>query len=115
MKKLLCISLVVLALTSSHAQTFQWAHSLGLANRGRALAVANDSLGNVYTLGVDKTSTLNIMGAFQTGNLLLEKRDAEGKLQWANHFPGHACGMDIAITTNGNILITGSFYDSLFF
>jgi hypothetical protein len=116
MKKFLIIAfLLVISLTASYAQTFQWAHSLGLANRGRALAIANDSSGNLYTLGVDKTYNQPIMGQFQTGNLLLEKRNLNGDLQWANHFPGHACGLDIAVTANGNILITGAFYDSLYF
>src|SRR5689334_1746301 len=116
MKQFLISALMIVVLvTVCDAQTFQWAHSLGLSNRSRAMAIANDSLGNAYTLGVERTYTQSIMGEYPTGNLLLEKRDTKGNLEWAKHFPGHACGLDIAVGSNNFILITGAFYDSLYF
>ncbi|HJW29087.1 MAG TPA: hypothetical protein VJ508_07525, partial [Saprospiraceae bacterium] len=79
------------------------------------MAIANDSSGNVYTLGIERSYNQSIMGKYPTGDLLLEKRNSKGELQWAKHFPGHAGGLDIAATADGTLLITGAFYDSLYF
>lgn len=104
-----------LLISVATAQTVQWAHSLGLPNRSRAVAIANDSLGNSYTLGTSRTSTQSIMGVLPTGNLLLEKRDSMGVVKWTKMFPGHGSGLDIAVAKSGDVLITGGFYDSLYF
>jgi hypothetical protein len=104
-----------LLITCVSAQTVQWAHTLGLPSRSRTIAIANDSLGNSYTLGTARNSTESIMGVMVVGDLQLEKRDSLGSVLWTKRFPGHGGGFDIAATKTDDIIITGAFYDSIYF
>ena len=98
----------------------QWAKSLGgrAADNGQAITV--DEQGCVYVAGtfrdtVDFDSTVRPLASLGRDDLFLQKRRADGTLQWTQHLGGK--GIDqigsILLDTRGDLLLTASFSDTL--
>ncbi len=126
MKKLIFVTLLFFLGNNIFAQTpnFLWAKQMGGANNNvSGTTVAVDGQGNVYTTGYFSStvdfdpgpSTFNLT-AVGTSDIYISKLDVAGNFVWAKQFSGAAtytispsnC-LALAVSTNGNVYITGIF------
>jgi hypothetical protein len=107
----------------AQSPTFEWAKSIGAVNYDYSYDIALDSAGNVYTTGyfqgtVDFDPGPGIFNLTTAGSgLFISKLDPLGNLVWAKALSGtYSCkGHSLALDSNGNIYITGSFEGTIDF
>lgn len=104
---------------------FDWAKQFrgGLDDEAKAITV--DALGNVYTTGQFRSSTIDfdpdtttyILNRVKKSDAFVSKLDAEGKLVWVAHLagPDDECGYAITTDDSGNVYTTGWFRDTVDF
>ncbi len=96
------------------AQNLVWLRQLGGTNNDRATALALDLMGNVIVAG-QFSATLDFNGTnlttFGSNDVFLAKFDNTGALLWARQAgsTNSEAARDIAIHSNGDIAISGSF------
>lgn len=121
MKKfLIAIILVGGIVTSSHAQTFEWAKQFGGPGFEVSSIIATDNQGNVYTLGqfnntIDLdpgTGVANFTAVFNY-DIYLSKIDKDGNFLWAAQFGGNdnEFPTSMAVDHNDNVICSGVFYN----
>jgi gliding motility-associated-like protein/uncharacterized delta-60 repeat protein len=122
----LCWLAFMLISISAHAQypELEWAHKLGSNLTDIASAMATDASGNVYITGQyagtadfdpgAATVNLTSAGGF---DVFVAKFNAAGDLLWAKSLGGLQTdnGRSIAIDALGNVLITGTFMNTVDF
>ncbi len=100
--------LFILLIGSTQAQVYEWLHSVGVNGANdQANSVAYDSKGSVLTTGHQ-----NLTG----GNVYLQKIDSSGIEDWLIYFTGTTAfntGLAVATDKSDNVVMTGSFQDSL--
>ncbi len=107
------VVLLLLAIEPSFAQQFRWARSLAEPNKSSVTATSVDTVGNIYTLGYSQRDNERLFGLHASGNIFLIKHNTNGELLWQKHFTGVACGYDMTVDRTNNIIIVGTFRDSL--
>lgn len=114
---LLCLTGIALSFVT-HAQTLEWARSMGDKNTEWGFAIAVDDSGNVYTTGafkdtVDFDPGLGVNHIMSVGgaDIFVQKLDAAGDFCWVKSMGGHKSDVGRAITLDslGNVYIIGSF------
>jgi hypothetical protein len=108
----------LLAVTTIHAQDFEWAKSIGSTSNDEGLSNSVDALGNVYTTGAFQgtvdfdpgagTFNLTSEGSF---DIFVQKMDPSGNLLWAKSFGGNDGDVSnaIRIDASGNVYTVGLF------
>ena len=125
MKKIISLSFLipVLAITL-HAQTLEWARSMGGSDLELGLSIATDASGNVYVTGyfestVDFDPGPDTLNLISNGNrdVFVQKLDASGNLLWAKSLGGTSGddGTSIITDASGSIYVTGSFKNTVDF
>ena len=126
MKSFFCFLLPFLFSTCVFGQQFEWVRNYGVPGGNqydvRALTMATDKEGNVYTAGYyndtlkfDSSNYLNYPLKNNTNNsnsdLYLTKYDSIGNLIWVKGMPSsHYClARSMAIDSSGNIYLTGEY------
>jgi hypothetical protein len=124
MTKYLTLSIALfIFLMSSSAQTvpqWQWAKVANDPGESMCNSIATDPAGNAYVVGTFTgtldfgTTTLTSTG---DSDIFFAKYDAGGNLLWAKHEggPGGDQGFGIAVDTQGNIYVAGTFYQTIVF
>lgn len=126
MKLLLSLSLTLLLLANAQAQPeFVWAnHMGGTSTTTYCYGVAVDNIGSVYCVGnfwgtVDFDPSASVYPLTSTGNddVFVSKLDASGNLVWAFKIGGTSAdyGYGICIDKQGNVCVTGVFYQTVDF
>ena len=124
MKKTLNTLFALLLSVGLHAQSFEWAKSVGGTGDliGRSIAV--DALGNVYTTGpfletVDFDPGAGVMNLTSQGHddIFVKKLDSLGNLVWVKSVGGTSFdgGYSIAVDAQGNVYTTGYFVGTVDF
>lgn len=97
---------------------WQWARSLGGPKEDLVSGIGHDSRGNIYVTGTYQDSTL--LGSTKltsTGgqDMYIAKYNAGGSLQWAKTLGGVGddSAMALAVDANGDLVITGSFQNTM--
>jgi hypothetical protein len=123
MKKLLLITLILLAYTTTQAQDLNWAFDIGSETStnddDQSFAIARDATGNIYVTGkFELTADFNSDGG-TTNNLtsnggddiFVAKYNSSGDYQWAFNLGGTATdvGNSVAVDASSNVYITGRF------
>ncbi|MEN7548785.1 SBBP repeat-containing protein [Rapidithrix thailandica] len=104
---------------------FVWAKSMGGSDSAIGQAIALDSEGNVYTTGYfqgtvdfDPGTGIHNLSAEEYSDIFVQKLDQEGNFVWAKSTGGSGyddTGYSIALDSDGNVYITGSFYGTVDF
>ncbi len=109
---------IFIAITTSNAQTYQWAKSMGGTDWDYGASIAVDGSGNVYTTGYFKltvdfdpgvgTSSLTSAGG---SDIFISKLDAAGNFLWAKRIGGIYDDetYSIAVDSFGSVHTTGYF------
>ena len=117
----LAFTLLLLSSTSLAQQTaeLEWARRTGGAGIDRAMDIAVDAAGNVFSFGyytgtVDFDPGAGVSNLTSAGStdMFISKLDATGNFVWAKSI-GSSAGespMGLAIDPSGNVYITGGFY-----
>ncbi len=123
----------VFVLKLDTAGNFIWAKKFGGLQNDQGMSITVDPFGNVYTTGYFASDTVdfdpgigvfNLTGNNNSANLagFVSKLDATGNFVWAMKFNSNflfsttmAAGYDITTDLLGNVLITGSFSDTVDF
>ena len=106
--------------TSSQAQQFDWAQSIGGLGLDVGRAVTTDSEGNVFVAG-SFTGATHLADTFLTGlgssEAFVAKFTSEGDFLWANVISGPEEDMARGLVTDdeGNIYVVGHFTDTVVF
>ena len=99
-------------LSKAQSPTFQWAKGIGGIGNDNGKSIAIDVAGNVYTIGYFNDTTDFDPGAgvyyLKGGGCFISKLDASGNFVFAKRI-ANSNGYAIAIDTNNNVYITGSF------
>lgn len=120
MKKLLIALLMVS--NCSIAQALEWANSNGAEGSDFASSVAIDASNNTFVIGsyqgtVDFDPGSGIVNLQSNGesDIFIQKLDPEGNLVWARSLGGvsRESGKEILADSEGNIIILGSFKDTI--
>ncbi len=123
MKKLiifLTLALILIfELGISYAQSpdYIWAKSAGGTYSDYGFSVATDANGNILVTGIFVSPSITFGTTTLTnagdGNMFIVKYDAGGNVLWAKSAGGiiGAEGNSVAIDVDGNIFVTGEFYD----
>ncbi|MEQ8908550.1 MAG: SBBP repeat-containing protein [Vicingaceae bacterium] len=114
----LLLFILLISFTTSHAQNYQWAKSMGGFSTDRGTSIAVDNADNVFVSGnyqntVDfdpgaGTTNLTAAGLY---DIFLLKTDGSGNLLWAKSVGGTSndYGSSIAVDDSGNVYISGTF------
>lgn len=107
---------------------FIWGKSFGGSDDDRAMAIAVDDDGNIYTTGYfNQTVNFNPSGIANTGvsagfsDIFITKHDVNGDLLWKRTYGSNGIntifesGQGIAIDHDNNIITTGSFRKTINF
>ncbi len=104
---------------------FLWARSFGGTSFDSGISLAVEASGNVYTAGTFQgtadldpgtgTSSHTASGTF--GNLFVQKMDANGNFIWAKSIGGSGdeAGTYVNMDATGNLIITGTFQETVDF
>ncbi|HEY1054972.1 MAG TPA: SBBP repeat-containing protein, partial [Emticicia sp.] len=99
---------------------FQWVKSAGGAGSDSGAGIGVDATGNIYVTG--SYAAIATFGGTQVtsnGNLdiFLAKYDNSGAFQWVKSAGGtsYDSGADLAVDSEGNIYITGSYWETISF
>lgn len=124
MKKQILLLISALMGTGAFSQNLHWAKGMGSSGDDFGLSVATDAAGNVYTTGIfENTADFDPgPGTFNlTANAIYDtyvsKLDANGNFVWAVSFGGANLdyGYGIDVDASGNVLVTGSFMNTVDF
>lgn len=124
MKTVYLIVLTSLFYISMSAQQFEWARSIGGSTFERGYSITTDLSGNVITTGLFKGSVDFDPGAGQDihisngdSDIFIQKMDSSGSFQWAQTIGGTSWehGYEIITDTQGNIIVTGVFNETVDF
>lgn len=118
--KLLYITALLCAFNTSHGQapTFEWAKGMGDANYQYGFGLAEDSNGDVLTIGyfqgtVDFDPNAGVTNLTSQGgyDIYAQKLDANGNLLWAKSVGGTNSDYGYAVTTDNsnNVYLSGRF------
>lgn len=104
---------------------FQWVSPLGCSYYAEGNGVISDASGNVYVVGqfshdltyetlTEGVKTINSNGSYDT---FIKKLDPSGNTLWLKHIESSedVIGEDIVIDHDGNVLITGTFKETVDF
>ena len=92
-----------------------------------SFSITNDAVGNSYSTGLfrgtvdfDPGAGVANLTAFGVGDAYISKLDSGGNLEWARRIGGRSSelsdsGVDIALDSSGNVIVTGSFSDTVDF
>ncbi|MES2649199.1 MAG: SBBP repeat-containing protein [Bacteroidota bacterium] len=130
MKGILTLFLIVAGVFLLRGQglSLEWTKQMGgsdTSSNSRGLSIVTDASGNVYTTGFfkgivdfDPGPGIKNLHALGIEDIYISKLDSFGKLLWvrqmdviANATVAHS--KSIAISSTGNIFITGNFFDSI--
>jgi len=120
MKKLLITLLFISNIAI--AQTLEWANSNGAADSDFASSVAIDTNNNTFVIGsyrgtVDFDPGAGIFNLQSNGenDIYIQKLDPQGNLVWARSLGGisREYGKEISTDSDGNIIVLGSFSDTI--
>lgn len=120
MKKLLITLLLISNIAI--AQTLEWANSNGGADSEFASSVAVDTNNNTFVIGtyrgtVDFDPGAGIVNLQSNGesDIYIQKLDPQGNLVWARSLGGvsREYGKEISTDADGNIIVLGSFSDTI--
>jgi hypothetical protein len=126
MKKLLLITLILLAYTTTQAQDLNWAFDIGSETStnddDQSFAIARDATGNIYVTGkFELTADFNSDGG-TTNNLtsnggddiFVAKYNSSGDYQWAFNIGGTGSerGHSVTVDASSNVYVTGYFNGS---
>ena len=123
MKKML-LSILTLSIISVNAQTFEWAKGMGGTSYDKGKSIDVDDSGNIYTTGsfsdtVDFDPNAGTATFISNGmeDIFIQKVDASGNLLWNKIMGGYSTdlGESIKVDGAGNILITGTFRNTVDF
>ena len=114
------------AYVASYSATgsLNWVHSIGGAFTDSAEGVATDASGNVYLTGYfsgsvdfDDSAASDIMSAIGSTDIFITKLSSNGSYAWTKTLgsEGADSGRDIGLLSNGNLVIGGSYSQSLDF
>lgn len=120
---------VVVALTGLaplHAQNLEWARAFGGTTQDKGLSIAVDAMGNVYTAGtftgvvdMDPGPGVSNLTASANADHFIQKLDPSGDFVWAVQFGGASAlsfiGSSVAVDPSGNVLLAGSFTNTVDF
>ncbi len=87
-------------------------------NNDHIASIATDNIGNVVATGYFHSSSITIGNTTLlntgSGDFFIAKYDSGRNALWAKSASGNAFerGTAVSIDTNGNIIVTGSFYGS---
>jgi hypothetical protein len=113
-----------LGISTSNAQTYEWAKSIGGTSMDEGRSIFADDLGNVYTTGFFRgtadfdpgvgTSNLTSSGG---EDIFILKLDPAGNFLWAKSFGASLgdMGHSIAVDGSGNVYATGYFQGTVDF
>ncbi len=117
---LLLTSTLVSLNINAQSTSFAWVRSMGGSDWDRGKSITTDASGNVYSTGYFQyttdfdpgTGVFNLTSAGST-DIYVQKLDPNGNLMWANRIGGNGNdqGFSIVIDKNGDVLVTGHFYD----
>jgi hypothetical protein len=104
---------------------FEWAKRFGGMGADGGMSIALDNAGNVYTAGYMSDTvefpigadTLQLVSADGSADIIVTKQDADGNFIWAKQMGG-PMGSNanyIAVDGLGNLVITGSFSETVDF
>jgi hypothetical protein len=127
MKKIvtfLMLSILSMCVTAQQPQ-FEWAKRFGGMGADGGMSIALDNAGNVYTAGYMSDTvefpigpdTLQLVSADGSADIIVTKQDAEGNFIWAKQMGGPMASQAnyIAVNGLGNLVITGSFTETVDF
>jgi len=115
MKKIYLIFILIITVSVTEAQTWQWAKHYGKSGYQQGNSVAVDQSGNTYVTGSFSSDTL-IFGSdtlFNTlpysSQMFLVKFDVNGNVLWAKSSVGTSVSSasSVAVDTSGNAYVTG--------
>ena len=98
--------------------TVSWARSIGGTSSDTGQGIATDSNGNVYVIGYYRGSVIigsTTLNSADSDDVFVAKYDTSGTVQWAKSISGTSTdyGYDIATDSNGNVYVTGRYFDSV--
>jgi len=127
MKKI--VTFLMLSLLSMYVMAqqpqFEWAKRFGGMGGDGGMSIALDNTGNVYTAGYMSdtvefpigTDTLQLVSEDGSADIIITKQDADGNFIWAKQMGGPMASQAnyIAVDGLGNLVITGSFTETVDF
>lgn len=127
MKKI--VTFLMLSVLSMYAMAqqpqFEWAKRFGGMGSDGGRSIALDNAGNVYTAGYMSdtvefligTETLQLVSVDGSADIIITKQDADGNFLWAKQMGGAMASQadNIAVDGQGNLIITGSFTETVDF
>jgi hypothetical protein len=99
-----------------------WAKAIGSAADDRGNSVTTDNLGNIYVTGTFRNTAdfdpgIGVFNLSSNGSedAFVLKLDSDGNFLWANQIGNESSdfGIAIAVDSNNQVWITGSFFNSL--
>ncbi|MFT6923491.1 MAG: hypothetical protein ACJA1C_002506 [Crocinitomicaceae bacterium] len=116
--RLVFFMMVSMSFISVHAQTFEWAKSIGGSDYDVGYSITVDVSGNIYTTGhfegtVDFDPGVGVTSLTSNGfqDVFVQKYDANGDFIWAKSLGGSLddFGYSVAVDVSGNVYTTGAF------
>lgn len=118
----ICSSLLILSSSFTYAQTWQWAIKDSGAGNDLSTAMCVDNAGNSYITGSFEYNTyFNACGTNSSSSryFFIAKYNTSGSCIWVKtagaNPTGGASGVCITMDRSGNLLVTGTFSDSISF
>jgi hypothetical protein len=106
----LIFSILLFFVSSTFAQTYQWAIGEGSVSEDRAFGVATDNSGNIFVTGYFRSTatfggiTFNNFSTLE--DIFLVKYDSTGTLLWAKQFGGMNSDIAYDIATDNAAIVT---------
>jgi hypothetical protein len=122
MKKLIISFILLFLIFCLFAQNpeWSWVVQFGSADYDDGSQITSDESGNIYLIGsFNDTATFGseTLTSFGERDIYITKMDTDGNLIWVSQAGGISTdiGIDIETDNDGNIYITGSFWDTIQF
>ena len=115
------IALLLLGISTTQGQKFEWAKTIGSSNHEQGFAITVDASGYIYSTGVfietvdfDPGSGTTNLTAKGKNDVFIQKLDKSGKLVWAKSIGGHSWddARSIVVDKDGYIYVFGDFEGS---
>lgn len=112
MKRLVCITILLIIHNLSYSQTVDWAFGFGGWVDDTVDGMTTDIHGAVYIIGEAPARTIIDEHTFDTGGIFVAKFNNEGAPIWVRNFGAFDCrGSDLVVDSGGNVYITGYYAD----